>query len=199
MKSTRNNRKTVFQAGFALAVLLMLAGCEKEKKETPRSNQPPNEEELITTVRAYFVHSVTGDTTEFSWVDLDGDGGNAPVITGGTLQAGSSYAMSVLLLDESGSPADTISNEVAAEAEEHQFFFSANGGALTWLSYADADANGMPIGLASVWATAAAGSGEVTIILRHEPNKGAAGVSAGDITNAGGETDIEVAIPYVVQ
>lgn len=180
-------------------MLFALAGCKKEKKETPNSNQPPNEEELITTVRAYFVHSVAGDTAEFSWVDLDGDGGNAPVITGDTLQAGSSYAVRLLLLNESESPADTISNEVAAEAEEHQFFFSASGGALGWISYADADANGMPIGLASAWATAAPGSGEITIILRHEPNKSAAGVSAGDITNAGGETDIEVAIPYVVQ
>ncbi|HBK71516.1 MAG TPA: type 1 periplasmic binding fold superfamily protein, partial [Flavobacteriaceae bacterium] len=36
-------------------------------------------------------------------------------------------------------------------------------------------------------------------ILRHEPNKSASGVSDGDITNAGGETDIEVIFNITVQ
>ena len=50
----------------------------------------------------------------------------------------------------------------------------------------------------SQWSTNAAGSGELQVVLRHEPDKFGANVSAGDITNAGGETDIEVMIPYVV-
>ena len=39
-------------------------------------------------------------------------------------------------------------------------------------------------------------SATMTVILRHEPNKAGAGVSDGDITNAGGETDIEVTFPF---
>jgi len=186
---------------LSLLAVFALSACKKDKEEDDHDHghgHDHNEEELITTVRASFTHSVTNDVVEFSWVDTDGDGGNAPVITGGDLQAGSTYAVSLLLLNESVSPADTVSNEVADEAAEHQFFFSTTGGSLTWGSYADADPNGLPLGLATVWSTAAAGSGNLTIILRHEPNKGAAGVSAGDITNAGGATDIEVAIPYTV-
>ena len=38
------------------------------------------------------------------------------------------------------------------------------------------------------------GHGQFTVTLRHEPDKSAQGVSAGDITNAGGETDIEVSL-----
>lgn len=34
--------------------------------------------------------------------------------------------------------------------------------------------------------------GDLKIVLLHEPNKDAEGVSAGDITNAGGDTDVEV-------
>ncbi len=183
---------------LTLFTVFALAACKPEKPEPPGSSTPPNEEELITSVRASFTHSVTNDVVEFSWVDTDGDGGNAPVITGGELQPGANYNVSLLLLNESISPADTISNEVAAEATEHQFFFATTGGSLTWSSYADADSNGLPLGLATVWTTSAAGSGNLTIILRHEPSKSAAGVSAGDITNAGGETDIVVEIPYAV-
>jgi hypothetical protein len=39
----------------------------------------------------------------------------------------------------------------------------------------------------------------VVVTLRHEPDKGAAGVSGGDITNAGGDTDIEVTFPVVIE
>jgi len=39
----------------------------------------------------------------------------------------------------------------------------------------------------------------VTITLRHEPAKDATGVSDGDITNAGGETDISVNFPVEIQ
>jgi len=42
------------------------------------------------------------------------------------------------------------------------------------------------------------GEGGLRITLRHEPNKTAAGVQNGDITNAGGETDIEVTFTFEV-
>lgn len=182
---------------LSLIAVFALTACKKDKEDDDHDHDH-NEEELITTVRAFFTHSGTSDVVQFSWVDTDGDGGNAPVITGGELQPGATYTVSLLLLNESISPADTISNEVADEAAEHQFFFATTGGSLTWSSYADADSNGLPLGLATVWTTTTAGSGNLAIILRHEPNKSAAGVSAGDITNAGGETDIEVEIPYTV-
>lgn len=58
--------------------------------------------------------------------------------------------------------------------------------------YADADANGKPIGLKTILNTGGASSGTLKIILRHQADKNAAGVSNGNPTNAGGETDIEV-------
>ena len=36
------------------------------------------------------------------------------------------------------------------------------------------------------------------MILKHEPNKSAAGVAGGDVTNAGGETDAEMEFPITV-
>jgi hypothetical protein len=65
--------------------------------------------------------------------------------------------------------------------------------------YADADGDGNPIGLRNRATTPAAGSGTITAILRHMPNKSAAGVASGDITNAGGDTDIEVDLNFTIQ
>ncbi len=59
------------------------------------------------------------------------------------------------------------------------------------------DGNGNPVGLTFNLTTGDATTGSVTIILRHEPMKDASGVSDGDITNAGGETDISVTITNV--
>jgi len=62
------------------------------------------------------------------------------------------------------------------------------------------DADGNPIGLDFIVTTdATTGTEAFTITLRHEPSKDAAGVSAGDITNAGGETDVEVTFNVTVQ
>lgn len=194
-KSTRANKNLLL--GSAVAIALAMGACKDEQDVPPPP--PANEEELITTVRVAMVPTLGGDTAVFNWLDLDGDGGNAPVITGDTLTPGTVYNAVVLLLNEVENPADTISNEVADEAEEHQFFFATTGSGLVWTSYADVDANGNPIGLLSTWTSSGAGSGELTVILRHQPDKSGAGVSAGDITNAGGETDIEVSIPFLVQ
>jgi hypothetical protein len=66
-------------------------------------------------------------------------------------------------------------------------------------AYDDMDGSGNPIGVANTYLTGDAGSGTFTVTLRHEPNKTAAGVADGDITNAGGETDIEVEFPVTIQ
>ncbi|MBC7439017.1 MAG: hypothetical protein H7250_03405 [Flavobacterium sp.] len=66
-------------------------------------------------------------------------------------------------------------------------------------AYADQDANGKPIGLAFTLTTGAATTGNLTVTLKHEPNKSAAGVSTGNITNAGGATDASVTYPIVVE
>lgn len=180
--------------------MLLLGSCKKDKEDPATPPVPVNEEELITTLRLYMWPSTGGDTAIFSFVDLDGDGGNVPVITGDTLMMNTMYWSSIVLLNETVSPVDSISNEVAEEAEEHQFFYATTGGSLSWSAYMDADLNGNPIGLSATWSTTGTpGSGDLSVTLRHEPNKSASGVSNGDITNAGGETDIEVSIPYVVQ
>ena len=155
-----------------------------------------NEEELITTL-GYTLTS-GGETVTLLFQDFDGDGGEAPIITGGTLTANTNYVGSMQLLNESETPTEDITEEIAEEDDDHQFFFETDIPGLSFI-YTDGDSAAQPVGLSSTLSTGNAGSGTITITLRHEPNKSAEGVSDGDITNAGGETDIEVTFPVDVQ
>ena len=179
---------------FTLLLLVVLAfsACEKDDPEIP------NEEELITTLNYVLSPVGGGSAITLSFQDLDGDGGNAPTITGGTLNANQNYTGTLELLNEAESPAEDITQEIQEEDEEHQFFFQTDISDLQ-ISYGDMDSNGQPIGLTTTLTTGGSATGEITIILRHEPDKSASGVSNGDITNAGGETDIEVVFPIRVQ
>lgn len=160
----------------------------------PDDNTPPtvNQEELITTVVLTFSPVSGGSTFEFRFTDLDGDGGNAPVIVSDSLMDSTVYNVTAQFLDESVTPADDVTAEIQKEAEEHQVFYLINQGLDLDFSYADSDANGQPLGLLSTFTAVEAGTGTLSVILRHEPNKTGVGVASGDITNAGGETDVEV-------
>ena len=168
-----------------LLLLLTLTGCAKEEPIIP------NEEELITTVKITFTPSQGGDARVFQYQDLDGEGGNAPTVTAEALQANTAYNMSVEFQNESTDPVDNITEEVQEEGVDHQLFYSFTGGIGT-LVYADQDDNGNPIGLQNTFTTGNASTGNMTLTLKHQPDKNAAGVKNGDITNAGGETDVEV-------
>ncbi len=162
---------------------------------------PVNEEEVITTVRVTLVGG--GQTIILESKDLDGDGPNAPVLTpigGATLVAGTTYTGTTTFLNELESPADNITLEVQEEGVEHQVFYQLPT-ALGTITYnpTDVDANGKPIGLSFNLVAGTSGStGNLTITLRHEPNKTASGVSGGDITNAGGSTDAAVTFSVAV-
>jgi hypothetical protein len=175
--------------------MLIFTSCQDDEPADPVI---PNEEEVITTLNFTLTPNGGGTPVVLTFQDLDGDGGNAPTISTGTLDTNTVYNGSLDLLDEIKSPADSITKEVKEEALDHQFFFQTSISGLN-IAYSDTDANGNPLGLATTVTTGAAGSGTVTITLRHEPDKNAAGVSTGDITNAGGETDIEVTFNVNVQ
>ena len=159
----------------------------------------PNEEELITTLIMTFSPDGGGSDVEFRFTDLDGDGGDPPVINNGILDTNTTYNVALRLLNESENPAEEVTDEIEEEDEEHQFFFETGGGLGLKIVYSDQDSNGDPIGLASAITTVGAEAGTLKVTLRHEPDKAAPGVSDGDITNAGGETDIEVTFNVTVQ
>jgi len=180
----------LFPIVFSFSLLFIT--CKKDDPEII------NEEELITTLTYTLTPTGGGTTVSLSFQDLDGDGGNAPIITGGMLAANQTYTGVVTLLNEAASPAENITEEIEEEDEDHQFFFQSTLSDVN-IEYNDQDANRNPVGLNTTLTTGAAASGTIGIILRHEPDKAAAGVSDGNIENAGGETDIEITFPIDVQ
>ena len=170
---------------------LFLTSCEKDDPE------PINEEELITTVRMVCTPVSGGDVVSLQFQDIDGDGGDPPVIFGGEFKANTDYEVEVSFLNESVSPTEVITEEVRDEGTEHQIFLTFAGVDFTF-GYLDSDADGNPVGIEMSLSSGTTGSGEMTLILRHEPMKGNAGVADGDITNAGGETDVEVRFPVEI-
>lgn len=189
--------KTIKYLCISILSLTFLMSCSDDDNDNP---VPVNEEEVITTLRVTLVPEGLGTSVTFESRDLDGDGPDAPIVTvSGDLIASTTYLGTVEVLNELEDPADDITLEVLDEAEEHQFFYELSNNSGIDITYTDQDANGNPIGVTfSLTTTTATVDNTLTVTLKHEPNKSAEGVNVGDITNAGGETDVEESFTFDV-
>jgi len=173
-----------------------------------------NEQEVITTVQLAFMPA-GGVPVVFEVDDPDGDGGSPGTADPIELPAGASYTVSVAFINRLGTVPTDITREVEDEATEHQVFFTGtavtgpattNTSAPLTHSYADVDANGLPIGLVNTIATQA-GTGTLTVTLQHMPPEQPPGKSAdtteavksGGFSAIGGEPDAKVDFPVTVQ
>ncbi len=188
----KNQKSKIKNALFLSASVftLVFSAC---KDETPKpKDQPTNENELITTVKLIFTDSLSGAITTATFKDIDGESGNPPSqFDTIRLQANKIYSTQILLLDESKSAIDTVSNEVAEEKNDHLFIFNPSNVNLG-ITILDKDDNNFPIGLSSKWRSGAASKGLITVTLKHQP-----GVKNGTATP--GETDVEVVFPCIIK
>lgn len=189
-------KKSKFLSMFLLTGLLF-SSCSSDDDALP---EPVNEEEVITTVALTLVPEGDGQTITITYQDLDGDGPNAPVTNiSGNLISNTTYSGSVVVLNELESPAENITEEVEEEGDEHQFFYTVGSSLDATVVYTDEDEDGNPVGITFDLITGEASSGNLTVTLRHEPNKAAAGVSEGNIANAGGDTDVEATFSIEIE
>ncbi len=157
--------------------------------------EPVNEEEVITTLTVSL--STDGSATPITLItrDLDGDGPNPPVITvSGNLAAGTTYNGTIVLLNETVTPPENITEEVEEEDDEHQFFYTVGSGLNVTTEYGNFDGDGNPLGTEFTLITGAASSGTLTFTMRHEPKKPNTGLA-----DAGGETDIAASFNVTVK
>ena len=183
----------------SIIVLTLISVCFVSCSDDDINPLPVNEEEVITTLIVTLNPVGSGTTVTMESRDLDGDGPNPPVIeVSSAFQMNTVYEASLELLNETVDPAESITAEIEEEDDEHQFFYTSSND-LVSTSYLDADDDGNPIGLLFSLTTTSDGTANFTVILRHEPNKAAEGVSSGDITNAGGETDIAITFPISIE
>ncbi len=179
--------KTIKLLAVLFISTLVFTSCEDDHDD---DHDHGSDEELITTV----LYTLTdgNNTIVLEWEDLDGDTGNAPTISSGTLTANTSYTGSIQLLNRTESPAEDITLEVRAEGDEHEFFYTNTAG----LTITKTDTDGTnPVGIETSLSTGAAGSGSLTIVLKHEPTKPNDGTAA----NAGGSTDVQVTFPISIR
>ncbi len=164
---------------FATAVFFL--SCNKENKVDP------NEGELITTLKVSLVEQGTTTPQVFVFKDIDGPGGQAPgQFDSVIINAGKTYNASIQFLNESVSPADDITLEVNAEADDHQVYYESSTPELV-VTNLNTDANGLPLGINSTWTTGSTAKGTIRITLKHKPGAKAAGDPVSK-----GETDLEI-------
>lgn len=188
--------KTIKLFSFFALSALIFTSCSDDDDATP---EPINEEEVITTMTVTLTDDSDGTTKTMTITDDDGEGPNPPVVTADVLDANTTYSGTIEFLNELETPAEDITTEVAEEDEEHQVFYVASSSLNISVAYNDFDADGNPVGLDMTIITGDASGGTLTVKLVHEPDKDAPGVSDGDPTNAGGETDIEALFSVGIQ
>jgi hypothetical protein len=188
LKLNTNKMKTFKLIALLFISSLTITSCSDEDDH----DHDGEEEELITTV-TYKLTNGTNVVT-LKWQDLDGEGGQDPTFeVSGPLAANTTYTGEIELLNETESPAEDITEEVKAEGDEHEFFYTASISGLS-IEKTDTDGNANPIGIETSLTTGNAGSGTLTIILKHEPTKPNDGTS----NSAGGSTDVEVTFNITV-
>ena len=144
----KNNNKTI----ITIITILTISSCSKED---PKQQLPTNPQEVLTTIliKGYNQNDSLNTNYQFNykWEDLDGDGGNLPVIDTLNLDSGIIYTCEITILDKTKTPFDTVSNAIEEEKNAHQFFFtpSANLTAKIKAEILDFDTNipSLPVGL----------------------------------------------------
>jgi len=175
---------------LALAMLFTVAACKDDAVDVEEEN------EIITTVKLNFTSG--GTTKTFTFNDPDGDGGNAPVkFDNIVLAPNTSYTLTVELLDESKTPAESITEEVEKESDEHLFVYTPSPASLLTYTYGDKDARNFPIGLTGTVQTGAAGTGKLKVQLRHQPP--VSGKEVKDGTPTPGSDDVNLDFNLSIQ
>lgn len=182
-------------AAVACTALFTLSACKKDKDDPKDPPPPSNEPEQITSVEIHFKEVSGSSHVMVKWSDPDGNGGNSPEIDSILLDSNTVYEAEISFLDESGSDAKNLSAEIRDEGDEHFICFDAQDENLAnnlSIALIDSDGN-LPIGLHSEWTTASATSGEIKLMLKHQPD----GLKDG--TCEPGDTDVEVYFPMRIR
>lgn len=164
---------------LSLISLTFLNSCKKSD-DASHPHDHASQEQITTLILRGFnkANPTNSKYVVFAkWEDLDGEGGNAPLIDSLILDTGISYSMDILLLDKTKTPYDTVSNEIIERGDIHQFFYTPSPTLLDKLIIERLDKDNknpaLPIGIQTQWNVLAKPSytlpvsGTVNIVLSH--------------------------------
>jgi hypothetical protein len=168
-----------------------------------------NDGEVITDVILNFQEldatgNLVGAVTTFSASDPQGiEVGATPTIDDVTLTKGKTYQLNIEVRNSIEN--EDITEEILEEADEHQFFFlgTAFVGSPV-LTYQYDDLSGELIGVQGIVTVAASpgfNTANMRIVLRHDLDKnfpGATNPSFENFVQAGGESDLDITFPLIL-
>jgi hypothetical protein len=129
----------------------------------------------------------------------DGQEGAFTNSINGAFTAGQSYSLDLNITNESdpNDVDDVLNDDVIPEGDEHFFKYNNTLGMSMMRDASDlSGANGSRLGVSTTWTTGAAGTGNIQIILVHEPDSVDDSDQFG--TTTGGEEDFNITFQSVV-
>lgn len=178
----------------AVWLCIILTNCSSESLILePQQN--------ITTVTYTLTPVGGGESVVFDFEDEDGSGDLLGIATGGTLTKSTVYQGEIEIHALSNESIVNITEAIRVDGRDNQFFYTSLNPAIV-ISYddTDVDLDGNPIGILTNLTTVNNnGEGNITLTLKHNPDKEGLAVSGGNVSLSGGRTDIEIDFPVIVQ
>ena len=161
----------------------MWSSCSKDEKNV---QAPVPDNEVITTVQLKVTNTADAtDTATAKWVKLNPADTALPDLTHATLalKANATYNVQVKFLDESQTPAEDITLEVQDRANYHLVCFTPATALNLSVVATDHDTHtpALPIGLADLLTTTTASTGNLNVMLHHQPTLKTGDCSLGSI------------------
>jgi hypothetical protein len=196
--------KNLRKVSLYLVALLTFgfASCESEDPEKE------NDGEVITDVTLMFQelnasNALVGSVLSFKASDPQGiEVGKTPTIQSISLAKGKKYQMTIEVTN--AIKGEDITQEILTEAAAHQFFFLGQVFDSSFFSIQYADAGGVALGLktiVTVSSSTGTNNSNMRVVLRHDLNKSFPGASSPTFANfaqAGGETDLDITFPVIL-
>lgn len=181
--------RRTFTGATLVATALVAAACGDS------TTAPGGEQELITRVSLTLTPQGGGTAQTVFIEDADGNGPGAPSAQNGTLTlvAGQTYTGTVLFENRLENPPENITEEVLAEAEQHQVYYTITGTGTTF-TVTDVDGLGRPLGVTYTVNAGTAGAGTVRVVLCHYDDVAKPATGTACI----GDTDIDVTLNFTV-
>jgi hypothetical protein len=186
-------------------VALLAFGFASCESEDPTKE---NDGEVITDVTLKFqeldaTNALVGSILSFKASDPQGiEVGKTPTIQSINLAKGKKYQMTIEVTN--AIKGEDITQEILTEAAAHQFFFLGQVFESNIFSIQYADAGGVALGLkntVTVSISPGTNNSNMRVVLRHDLNKSFPGASSPTFANfaqAGGETDLDLTFPVVL-
>jgi hypothetical protein len=214
-------KKILGAAAPAAALVATLAAVACEDHGDDHDHDHDHENEVISRVELTFTPTGGGAPLVFKFDDPDGDGGASGTAERIELASGVEYTLAVRFQNSLVDPAEDLTGEIEAEAEDHLVFVvgdvagpaSSAPTALVTHAYADVESDygtnavgeDLPVGLVNTITGNTAGTGKFRVILRHLPEVNEQPQKTGELPadlaagrDLPGSVDVDVSFDLVV-